>query len=370
MKIAFDAKRAFANRTGLGNYSRDVIRNLSLNRALELYLFTPVGHTSLMDASPYRVIVPQSPMDKAFRAYWRSFSQAKEVINLGIDLYHGLSNEIPWGLGNSCKKVVTIHDLIFKRYPQWYPLFDRKMYDWKCKRACLEADTIIAISAQTKADITHFYHVNPDKIEVVYQTCNDIFKTDCSATFKQAVRKRYHLPQRFILNVGTIEPRKNAFEVVKAVHEYGIETPLVIVGRATPYTARITEYVKQHRLEKRVFLWHHVSTKELAAFYQMASLFIYPSTFEGFGIPIIEALYSGVPVITTQGGCFSEPGGAASLYLEEITSKHIAEAINLILSNDTVAQEMIDKGRQHVQKFNAEVLTEQLISVYTQTLAQ
>ncbi len=309
MKIAFDAKRAFANRSGLGNYSRDVINNLSARQELDMYLFAPNNATELMDTSKYQIVTPQATIDKAFASYWRSFAQAKEVKRLQIDLYHGLSNEIPLHLDSVCKTVVTIHDLIFKRYPQWYPFLDRKIYDWKFKTACVHADTIIAVSEQTKADIIRFYHIDPNKIKVVYQTCNDLFKTECDMDFKQIVKEKYHLPQQFILNVGTIEARKNAFEIVKAVHEYQIETPLVIVGRATKYTAKIEAYIKRHRLENKVLLLHNVSTtKELAAIYQMASVFVYPSTFEGFGIPIIEALYSGIPVITTKGGCFSEPG--------------------------------------------------------------
>ncbi len=370
MKIAFDAKRAFANKSGLGNYSRDVIRNLSQQPDLDLYLFSPVTESSLINSNEYQTIIPEDPIDKAFKFYWRSFSQVKEVLRLKIDLYHGLSNEIPLSLKKACKTVVTIHDLIFKRYPEWYPFFDRKIYDWKFKNACINADTIIAVSEQTKQDIIDFYNINPDKIKVVYQTCNAIFKKQCDTLFKEQVKEKYHLPEHFILNVGTIEQRKNAFEIVKAIHQHAIDVPLFIVGRSTDYAQKIQAYIKEHQLENKVFLLHNVNTEELSALYQMADVFIYPSTFEGFGIPIIEALYSRTPVITTKGGCFSEPGGDAALYLESINPQNIADALNQVLSDKDLAENMVRTGTQHVQKFNADTLTQQLLNVYKETLGK
>ena len=370
MKIGFDAKRAFHNRSGLGNYSRDVIDGLSQdNKTDELFLFTPPpSNDSSFSIDNAQIITPPSGLDSWITAYWRSFSIMKEVNNLQLDIFHGLSNELPLTLNNSVKKVVTIHDLIFKRYPEWYRFIDRKIYDWKFKTACRNANKIIAISEQTKKDIIHFYGIKPDKITVVYQTCNDRFKKKASIEQTESVRKKYHLPAEFLLNVGTIEARKNAFNIVKALHIHQIKTPLIIIGRATKYAEQIEQYIHKNKLNHQIKILYNVSNEELPVFYQMAKIFIYPSTFEGFGIPIIEALYSKTPVITSQGSCFSEAGGKDSIYVEVGNIEALAEAIlNLINDNERCKQMQI-KGIEYVQRFNTKVVINDLYKVYQNLL--
>ena len=375
MKIAFDAKRAYNNKSGLGNYSRDIIRAVIQKHEDHLYLFSPKINTEIFniqplvsDLSTVEEIQPTEPIDRFITGYWRSFSIIKDIHKRKIDLFHGLSNELPFTLGNTIKKVVTIHDLIFKRYPQWYKAIDRKIYDWKFKLACNNADKIIAISEQTKADIMNFYQIDESKIEVVYQTCNDSFKNKATQEQVAAVRKKYQLPNEFLLNVGTIETRKNALNIVKALHQKNINTPLYIIGRNTEYANEIKAYINQNNLEKQIQILHNVSNEELPVFYQLAKIFIYPSTFEGFGIPIIEALYSGTPVITSKGSCFSEPGGENSVYVEVGNIDELGEAITNLLTDPKKCTMMIEKGLVHVQEFSTKKVTEDLYEIYTQLL--
>ncbi len=374
MKIGLDAKRAFNNTSGLGNYSRNIIRALSEQTDLELFLYTPNIKEHIKASNAFfkrdnlKIIEPKDALNKTIKPYWRSFSIAKDVQKHHLDLYHGLSNEIPFTLGKMTKTIVSIHDLIFKRYPQWYKPFDRKMYDWKFKSACKNADKIIAISEQTKSDLVDFYQVCPDKISVIYQTCDDAFKTKAEEAFKQSVRQKYHLPETFLLNVGTIEPRKNAFDIVQALHQHRIDTPLVMVGRPTDYANQIRSYISKHGLERQILMLQGVSNEELPAIYQMAESFIYPSTFEGFGIPIIEALYSGVPVISSTGGCFSEAGGSDSLYVDSGNIEALANAIRQVLEDTNKRQEMIDKGLEYVRRFDKQVITQNLMDLYKEVI--
>ena len=371
MNIAFDAKRAYNNRSGLGNYSRDIIRAIIKKQEDNIYLFSTKFNQSVFDIKPLlsplnfvENIQPEEPIDKWLTAYWRSFSIVKDVRKRKIDIFHGLSNELPFTLGKSVKTVVTIHDLIFKRYPQWYKPIDRKMYDWKFKSACINADKIIAISEQTKADIIKFYLIDENKIEVVYQTCNDSFKTKASDSLISAVKKKYNLNDEFLLNVGTIEQRKNALNIVKAIKQHNIKTPLYIIGRNTKYAEEIKSYIKKNNLEKQIQILHDVSNEELPVFYQLAKVFIYPSTFEGFGIPIIEALYSGTPVITSKGSCFSEPGGEDSIYVEVGNVDELGKSILDVINDKAKCKLMQEKGLQHVKTFDSDKVTKDLYKVY------
>ena len=364
MKIGFDAKRAFNNRSGLGNYSRDVIRAIVAKKSDKIFLFTPKKDDAIFKIDGAEIVEPPSGIDSLIKSYWRSFSIVKDVDKFKLDIFHGLSNEIPFTVGEPVKTVVTIHDLIFKRYPQWYKRFDRIMYDWKFKSACQNADKIIAISEQTKSDIIQFYGTDERKIEVVYQTCNDRFKSKATQEQIGAVTEKYKLPEIFLLNVGTIEPRKNALNIVKAIHQHKIEAPLFIIGRNTEYAEEIKSYISEHGLESKITILHNVSNEELPVFYQLAKTFIYPSTFEGFGIPIIEALYSGTPVITSEGSCFSEPGGKDSIYIEVGNIEALAKAISNLLSDAEKCKLMREKGLQHVRKFDTDKVSSDLYKIY------
>ncbi len=149
------------------------------------------------------------------------------------------------------KKVVTIHDLIFMRYPQYYSFFDRKIHFWNLKKRLKRQTKIIAISEQTKRDIIDYLKVPEDKIEVIYQGCHQAFKEQQTEEFIQKTKEKFSLPERFILNVGTIEERKNLLNIVKAIDK--TEIPLVVVGRKTKYFSKIEQYIKKNKLEKQIY---------------------------------------------------------------------------------------------------------------------
>ena len=212
------------------------------------------------------------------------------------------------------------------RYPQYYQSIDRKIYTYKFRKASENADKIIAISECTKRDIIRYFNIPDDKIEVVYQGCDPVFARPVSKKEKDRVRAAYGLPERFILSVGTIEERKNLLLAVKAVEKLD-DVHLVAIGKSTDYAKKVQDYVEAHGLENRVHIIHNLKFGDLPILYLLASLFVYPSRFEGFGIPIVEALSAGVPVIASTGSCLEEAGGEHSIYVDPDDVEGMANAM-------------------------------------------
>lgn len=374
MKIGFDAKRLFNNFTGLGNYSRHVVKILAENfPQKQLYLYTPKVNTStapdfLKQHKNIAIKVPTGLMDIGpLRAYWRSVAIKKDLKKDSIQLFHGLSNELPFDIHKTgIKSVVTIHDLLFLRYPELYPATDRKIYNIKFNYACKAADKVIAVSQQTANDIRDFYGIPEEKITVVYQSCNDQFKRPWPAGSLEKLNQKYKLPQDYILNVGTIEKRKNALQILKAMQQlrHKLDLHLVIVGKATPYLEEIRQYAKENGLADRLTVLHNVSYEDLPLLYRAAKLFVYPSIFEGFGIPIIEALYSGVPVVTSKGSCFREAGGSESMYADPYDSEELAQCIEQGLTDSALRARMVSHGFEHAHSFDNEAIAANIMRVY------
>ncbi|GGF80455.1 glycosyltransferase family 4 protein [Wenyingzhuangia marina] len=311
MNIGYDAKRVFHNTTGLGNYSRDTLRILADQFIDHKYLlYNPrLGSINRLELkSNMFVCMPKIKIWKKLNSLWRQKAIVKDLLEDNVQIYHGLSNELPIGIEKTnIKTVVTIHDLIFLRYPKLYSYLEVKIYLKKFNRAVHAADKIIAISEQTKKDIVNFFKIKEEKVEVVYQGCHAAFKESYSTEEKQKVKDKYFLPHKYLLNVGTIQERKNLLTIVKAIKN--TSDHLVVVGKKTKYLDKVKKYIITNGMEQRVHFPQVVNMTDLAMIYQMANIFIYPSVFEGFGIPIIEALFSKIPVVSSKGSCFKEAGG-------------------------------------------------------------
>lgn len=373
MKIGFDAKRITHNSTGLGNYARFVVNALSKYFPENNYiLYSPSsGKEDLRNRihpSPnIRFSYPENFLRKKFPAVWRSKGIMNDLERDKIDVYHGLSNELPLGLNKSkIPSVVTIHDLIFLRFPHYYKPADRAIYTYKFAKACRNANRIIATSEMTKKDIINFFGISEQKIQVVYQNCDAVFQIPVTETQKQQIRETYNLPARYVLNVGSVEERKNVLLLMKALRYLDDDVCVVVVGAKTKYTEKVRAYISQNNLLHRVKIFHGVPFAHLPALYQMASTFVYPSVFEGFGIPVIESLYSGVPVIAATGSCLEEAGGPHSVYVDPHEESQLAAAIEKVLSDKTLAETMVLNGKKYVQKFSDEKIAAQLQHVYNE----
>jgi glycosyltransferase involved in cell wall biosynthesis len=368
MKIGFEAKRVFHNKTGLGNYSRDLIRILAIHfPENEYYLYNPKKTESKLFETYKNNVFEKNPritFFKIFKNYWRQKGIVSDLKKDEISVFHGLSGEIPMGLNHkNIKSVVTIHDLIFIKMPKLYSFWDRKIHTYKFKKAAKNSDLIIAISEQTKKDIINCFGISESKIKVIYQGCHSMFKEKFNENEFQTVNSKFSLPEKFILNVGTIEARKNAFLAVKAIRN--IDVKLVIVGKETEYSQEIRNYISENNLEEKVIFLKGLTLKELAILYQLATIFVYPSLYEGFGIPIIEALYSRTPVITSKGGVFPEAGGEHSIYIDSNSVEEMQDSILKLWNDPILRKDITDKGSEFVKKFNDEEIANQYMKIYT-----
>lgn len=375
MRIGFDAKRAFNNYTGLGNHARILLNAMMRDYpGNDYYLFTTKANEKLADElnGDYKIVLPQGRYQNTFKGLWRSRTIAKLYDEYKLDIYHGLSNELPWGKSKTSKikTVVTIHDLIFLKHKKQYPFIDRQIYKAKTKYAAANADRVIVVSNETKNDLVSFYHTHPEKITVIYPACNPQFYTEASAETKQLVRSKYLLPERYILHVGAFFPRKNQKNTVEAFAKIAseVDCDLVLAGGQGDTDEEIKQLIDSRGLSARVKIIRGISNEHMPALYQMAGLLVFPSYYEGFGAPVLEALFSKAPVITTKGGCFEEVGGKAAYYVNPASADEIAAAIKLILTNNTLRLKMINEGIIHAGTITDKHFAAQTMQVYQSLL--
>lgn len=367
MKISFDAKRAFLNKAGLGNYSRNTLVGLNKYFPQHHYLlYTPTFRNDIFKEYPFfKTVTPPSWVPAFATPLWRSYRLAAHVEKEKPDLFHGLSNELPAGIHKTgIRSVVTIHDLIFLNFPGLYKALDRRIYLGKVKYACQAADRIIATSRQTRNDLVHHLGVESEKVEVLYQGISERFFLSHYSEESGKVLKRYKLPSSYILTVGTIEERKNQLGVLQALHRGNIDIPYVMVGKPTRYTETIRRYVEKHHLGDRVFLLHDVPDFDLPVLYQKAALMVYLSHYEGFGLPIIEAMASGCPVITSSVSSLPEIGNDAALYCNSNDEEAVINMLDKVTGNPALAADMSQKGKKRARMFHPEDRTSALMAFY------
>ena len=360
--IGFDAKRIVRNGTGLGSYGRTLVNDLS-KFPLTLHLYAPdMGRDDLRNqVVKSEHISLHTPHSKLLgKSYWRSHGIVKDLKRDGIQLFHGLSGELPFGIRKSgIKTVVTIHDLIFLRHPEFYNPIDVQLYTWKFHQTLREADHIIAISECTKRDILEYggADVSENKITLIYQSCSPRFNITPATS-----------SSRYILSVGSIEARKNTLLAVKALPYLPSDISLILVGRHTKYTDTILTYAKEHQLEHRVKVMHGVPDTDLPALYANAEAFVYPSVYEGFGIPIIEAISCGLPVVACTGSCLEEAGGPDSLYVAPDDALGMADAIRHCLKGAEGRDECIQRSMDYIRRFDGNDVAGQVYELYKRLL--
>lgn len=375
IKIGLDAKRIVRNGTGLGSYGRTLANDLAGIDGLDLMLYAPdKGRDSLRNQVAERenlhFCYPNGLYQTALgKAFWRSKGIISQMQHDGIQVYHGLSGELPVGIRKSgIKSVVTIHDLIFMRHPEYYHSVDVKIYTRKFRQALQEADRIVAISECTKRDICELGGIEPERVDIIYQSCARRFSDSPENRQLWQVRDKYGLADRYILNVGSIEQRKNVLLAVKALNRLPEDVSLVIVGRHTSYADEILQYVNENRLHDRVQILHGVPDEDLPALYRMADAFVYPSHYEGFGIPIIEAIRLGLPVVACTGSCLEEAGGPDSLYVDPDDDEAMAHAISQVLFGVEGRQRRIELSQEYVKRFENTGAAQRFADLYREML--
>lgn len=364
MNLGFDAKRLFLNSSGLGNYSRNLIHALyTYHPSHKYYLFTPKTGDAGKAFLNHHIVMPKAFHHKLLKSAWRSSGITGQINALQLDVYHGLSNELPFTISRfKGKKIVTIHDLIFLRFPEYYKAFDRNIYNKKVKHACAIADTVISISQQTKNDLVELLGVDEKKIVVHGQSCNRIFWDTKDQAPAYDVCEKHQLPQQFILYVGTVEPRKNLLELLKAMKE--IDMPLVVVGKLKDkYGQQVMNFIHNNGLMQKIFFPKAINNNDLALLYKKAFCLVYPSVFEGFGLPVLEAMVCGCPVITGNQSSMPEVGGDAALYINVYETGDYMDKIRQ-MADEGFRAKMVTKGYQQAVNFSYENWAKKTFEVY------
>jgi glycosyltransferase involved in cell wall biosynthesis len=374
--IGFDAKRIVRNGTGLGGYGRTLVNDLIRRNGgeMELLLYAPdMGRDHLRQQiiqDPHaRFVYPKGNSCRLSRDLWRVKGIVSQLKADGVQLFHGLTGELPLGIKKSgIKTVVTIHDLIFMRHPEYYNWLDVKIYEWKFRQTLKEADRIIAISECTKRDIIELGGISGDNIDVIYQSCNPRFlASQPSMLNPQRSTLNPHpssLPRRYMLSVGTIEERKNLMLALRSLVHLPEDIHLVAVGKQTKYAALVEAEAEKLGLKSRLHMLSGVSDADLHAIYSLAEVFVYPSRYEGFGIPIIEAIFSGLPVVACTGSCLEEAGGPDCLYVHPDDVEGFAQCVSRMLIGSPERDARIPLSHNYVQRFRGADVAGQVMEVY------
>lgn len=378
MQIGFEAKRLFQNTTGLGNYARSLIDSLCKYAPEHHYhLFAP-KETTLFHIEHYRNVslhLPQTFFHKKLKSYWRSRAVTNDIEKQKLDLYHGLSAELPIGIEKlPLAKIVSIHDLIYERFPAQYNPIDVLISRKKTIHACRIADGIAAMSEQTKKDLVEYYNIPSSKIHVTYQSCHEDFLVRKNNSELAYVKAKYNLPEIFFLYVGSIIERKGLLKICQALATLPDKIPLIVIGRGSGhYIKKVSNFIIANKLQSQVIFLNQqsgandqgfISGSDFPAIFQSAKALIYPSTFEGFGIPVLEGISSGIPVITSNVSSMPEAGGDGALYVNPLDENEIAAAMQSILSDAKLCEKLVSNGRLHAQQFTKEKIAAQMIGLY------
>ena len=374
MIIGYDGKRAVNNMTGLGNYSRLVVEGIAEEfpgDTLLLYTPKPGENPRLRKINELGNVEFRYPAPQGLKGgLWRTFGITNHLRADKVDLFHGLSNELPLNIRSAgVPSVVTIHDVIYRRLRQCYKPIDRLTYDYKYGHSCRNADHIIAVSQRTKDDVVDLYGIDPEKITVVYQGCDPQFRRQWSDAELLDLRKRYNLPERYILQVGTIEKRKNLEVTVRALTNISPDMSLVVVGKDHHgYKKFIEKIAAETGVTGRIIYLEGLPFTDLPGINQAAEIVVYPSRYEGFGIPVLEALESRRPVIAATGSCLEEAGGPDTLYIDPENPSEMVQAIHAILSDPAATRMMTEAGKEYARRFRVEDMASNIMKVYETTI--
>lgn len=354
MRIGLDGKRYFNNPSGLGNFSRSLVHALAQEFPNdEFILFSEKPELPKTNLPNLSVFHPSNGSK-----LWRSFGLKNDALRLGIDVFHGLSNEIPVGLKNTkIRTVVTIHDVIFKRYPGLYPFIDRKIYDWKTKYALGNANATVAASHATAADLTAYYGFPETESTVIYQPVHSGYylKTSEETAFSQP----------YFIYVSSFTRRKNHGALIEAFAKIQKQCDwnLVLAGLGGETLHEIRNFIHHEKLDKRIILHTDVALHDLILLMQQASGFVYPSLFEGFGIPLAEAAVCGLPMAVSDIPVFRELAEDAALYFHPNKPEEIADSM-LQLSRGEHQARLNQSRLKVLEKINPRQIAQSYMAVY------
>lgn len=371
MTIAFDGKRAVNNMTGLGNYSRSLIYALAQYSPENHYvLLAPKmrHHQAIDEILQLENVTIDTPKHPSLGHIWRSGQGIiRSARHSHAQIYHGLSAELPFGIAKSgMKSVVTIHDLIYHHYPECDSCIDRWIYDRKMLHAVRVADCIVAVSQCTKDDVVNSFGVAPGKIKVIYPSIDSHYYRPVTGADVARLKQLTELPEHYILAVGRLVGHKNLKLLIQSLALLNDKAVnLVIVGKPNSYW-RNTLYpaIVRHHLTDRVRLISWIPPELMPAMYATARAVVFPSLFEGFGLPVLEAQQCGTPVLCANSSSLPEAGGDAACFFDPHDATELGHHIDHVLADEQYADELRSKGLAHAAQFSPRVMAQRVAGLY------
>lgn len=368
MAIYVDVSSAVHAKAGIGRYAGSLARALIECQPGRFALFyNRVRGTSLPEGLE---AVPQRSVWAGYKP-WRMAVWAGQLAGVGFnrlvpdaDLFHATEHLLPPLRG--VPTVLTVHDMIFRLFPEhqkrlnyWYLNATMPLY-------CRRADAIITVSESSKRDIAAHYNLDPTKVTVVYEAPAPEFVPVSQAAI-EAVRRRYGLPERFIIHVGTIEPRKNLTRLVEALHQLrdaGLTIPLLVVGGKGWLYEGFFSRLEELDMRDAVRFPGYVPSADLPVLYNAATVAVTPSVYEGFGLPVLEAMACGTPVVSSCASSLPELGGEAARYFDPYNVEEMASTIRAAWTDGELRAEMREKGLAQAAKFTWAQAAEETLAVY------
>ena len=364
MRIGVDARLMQHQPAGITRYTRHLLQELAkLNKHDEFITFQHRRHrTPLIEQANFR----RSTLFAPVHSHLEQWMLPLELARFSLDLLHSTDFIPP--LYTAVPTVITVHDLAFLHWPHFLTK-DSAAYYGQIDRAVRHAHHIIVPSESTKQDLTAMLGVPSVKISVIYEAADELFVPLPLAETRAEVMAKYHLPDSFILFVGTIEPRKNVDGLLRAFHhlrsKYGVnDTALVIAGGSGWLYNETLELIRELKLEQSVFLVGRIVDEELHKLYVSARCHVHPAHYEGFGLPPLEAMACGTPTIVSNVSSLPEVVGDAALLVDPSNWEEIAVAIHRLLNDAQLHAELREKGLQRARYFSWESAARRTMEVY------
>lgn len=368
MRIGIDATALPSQPVGAGNYIIHLVRALAReNERYDLLVFAhPAGRELIgvpeSERFHWAVIPGENPVR---RLLWEQFSLPGLARRNRLDLLHSLHYTRPWRL--PCLSVVTFHDMTFFLYPQLHTRSKQVFFPLVIRASARSANALIAVSDSTRRDSLRLLGIPAEKIFTTQLGVDPAFHPIRDPKRWEEIRQKYQLPDRFILYVGLVEPRKNLPGLIQAYHlavERGIEHRLVIVGGFGWRYRQVLEEVEARGLQERVRFTGYIPQVDLPIVYNLASLFVYPTLYEGFGLPALEAMACGTPVVTSDVASLPEIVGEAGILVPPGDQQALSQALQEVLGNQGLQDRLATKGPERASQFTWERTARQTLQVY------
>lgn len=331
MKILIDARSISKYSAGIGTYALNIIKNIENNHNYVVW-----KNYNVKVETNYKTINNFIP-GRFLKKMWKkaSFPSLVFLTFNKFDIYHSFEANIP--PSGSKINIITVHDLAYKIDSDFYPIKYSEKDEIEFQKVLDKADAIVSVSHNTKVDLIKFYNVDDEKIHVIYNGVDDKYKQIVNNDIKNSIKKKYNLPDDFLLFVGTVEPRKNIERLLDAYLKLDDELrekyPLVIVGKNGWISDKLLKKIEQLRIENKIIRLGYVDFEDLPVIYKLASVFVYLSLYEGFGMPILEAMSSGLPVIASNNSSLGELFNNYALTCNPYSEDEIFNTLNRLLND-------------------------------------